>query len=53
VNLAAARREPRGLSIVTIDVVPDQNSLIVEWQEKHQYTFPVLIGASLEYLQKE
>jgi thiol-disulfide isomerase/thioredoxin len=43
----------QGFSIVTINLVPDQNSLIVEWQEKHQYTFPVLVGASIEYLQRE
>jgi thiol-disulfide isomerase/thioredoxin len=43
----------QGLSIVTINIVPDQISLIEEWKERHQYTFPVLVGASLEYLQRE
>jgi thiol-disulfide isomerase/thioredoxin len=42
----------QGFSIVTINIVPDQESLIAEWQEKYRYTFPVLIGASLEHLQK-
>jgi glutathione peroxidase-family protein len=43
----------QGFSIVTINIVPDQDSMIVEWQERFRYTFPVLVGASLEQLQRE
>jgi glutathione peroxidase-family protein len=43
----------RGFSLISINIVPDQNSLIAEWQAKHQYTFPILIGARLEAMQKE
>lgn len=43
----------QGFSIVTINIVPDQDSMILEWQERYHYTFPVLVGASLEQLQRE
>lgn len=38
----------RGLSMIAINIVPDQISQIPEWQSKHGYTFPVLVGASIE-----
>jgi thiol-disulfide isomerase/thioredoxin len=34
----------QGLSIVWINVVPEQQKLIREWQAKHGYTVPVLLG---------
>jgi thioredoxin-related protein len=39
-----------GLSVVFINVMPDQNKLIPDWQTKHHVTIPVLIGASQESL---
>ena len=41
----------QGLSMVWINVVPDENKKIPEWQEKHSFTVPVLIGASHVTLQ--
>jgi thiol-disulfide isomerase/thioredoxin len=34
----------RGLSIVWINVVPDEARLIAGWQTQHGYTVPVLLG---------
>jgi thiol-disulfide isomerase/thioredoxin len=34
----------RGLSIVWINVVPDEARLIAGWQAQHGYTVPVLLG---------
>jgi cytochrome oxidase Cu insertion factor (SCO1/SenC/PrrC family) len=34
----------RGLSIVWINVVPDEAKLIAAWQAQHGYTVPVLLG---------
>ena len=41
----------KGLSVVWINVLPEQNKLIGPWMEKHNLTVPVLIGASMESLQ--
>lgn len=38
----------QGLSAVAINIVPDQNPLIAGWQKEHQYTFPILIGATVD-----
>ncbi|MBI2815610.1 MAG: TlpA family protein disulfide reductase [Acidobacteria bacterium] len=43
----------KGLSVVWINVLPKQNKLIPDWQEKHHLTIPVLIGASQEALQRD
>jgi peroxiredoxin len=43
----------QGFSLVSINIVPDQSSMVAEWQTKHQYTFPALIGARLESMQKD
>jgi peroxiredoxin len=40
----------RGLSVVLINVVPDENKLIPKWLEQYHLTLPVLIGASQESL---
>ena len=34
----------RGLSMVWINIVPEENSLIKDWQATHGYTVPVLLG---------
>ena len=34
----------RGLSMVWINVVPDEEPLIADWLAKHGYTVPVLLG---------
>jgi thiol-disulfide isomerase/thioredoxin len=34
----------QGLSVVWINVVPDERKLIPEWLAKHGYTVPVLLG---------
>jgi cytochrome oxidase Cu insertion factor (SCO1/SenC/PrrC family) len=34
----------QGLSMVWINVVPDEQKLIAEWRAKHGYTVPVLLG---------
>ncbi|MBI3933804.1 MAG: TlpA family protein disulfide reductase [Acidobacteria bacterium] len=43
----------QGLSTVWINVVPDENKKIPDWLEKHQFTIPVLIGASQASLQRD
>lgn len=43
----------QGLSLVAINIMPDQTSQIADWISTHQYTFPVLIGAKLETLQRD
>lgn len=42
----------KGLSVVWINVLPEQNKLISGWMEKHNLTIPVLIGASQASLQR-
>ena len=37
----------RGLSMVWINVVPDERKLIAEWQKQNGYTVPVLLGSRL------
>lgn len=34
----------RGLSMVWINIVPEENSLIKNWQATHGYSVPVLLG---------
>jgi peroxiredoxin len=40
----------QGLSMVIINVKPEEVKLISGWQEKYHFTIPVLIGASLDSL---
>jgi thiol-disulfide isomerase/thioredoxin len=35
----------QGLSMVWINVVPDERKLIAAWREEHGYTVPVLLGS--------
>lgn len=39
-----------GLSMVWINVVEDEEKLIPDWQAKHDFNVPVLVGASQRYL---
>lgn len=34
----------RGLSMVWINVVPDEERLIADWRARHGYTVPILLG---------
>lgn len=34
----------RGLSMIWINIVPEENSLIKNWQATHAYTVPILLG---------
>ena len=34
----------RGLSMVWINIVPDEEPLIADWRARHGYTVPVLLG---------
>jgi peroxiredoxin len=43
----------QGLSAVWINLVPSENSKIPEWQTKHGFTVPVLVGASQASLQRD
>jgi len=43
----------KGLSVVWINVLPEQNKLIAKWQEERHFTAPVLIGASQDSLQRD
>jgi thiol-disulfide isomerase/thioredoxin len=44
------RYKDPGLSIVIINIKPEENKLIAGWQEKYHFTIPVLIGASQDSL---
>jgi peroxiredoxin len=43
----------KGVSMVWINVLPEQEKLIASWQAEHHFTVPVLIGASQESLQSD
>ncbi len=43
----------QGLSVVLINVVPEENKLIPKWMDKYNVSLPVLIGASQESLQRD
>lgn len=43
----------QGFSMVAINIVPDQDSMIADWLSKNRYTFPVLTGATIESAQKD
>jgi peroxiredoxin len=40
------RYESQGLSMVWINVIPDQAPLIAEWRARHHYTVPILLGGA-------
>jgi len=43
----------RGLAMVWINIVPEQEAKIPAWQEKFGYQGPVLVGATQKSLQKD
>ena len=43
----------RGLSVVWINILPEEEGLIAGWQMVKNFTVPVLIGASQESLQRD
>jgi len=43
----------KGLSMIMINVVPQENKLIPKWLEEHSLTAPVLIGASQASLMRD
>jgi thiol-disulfide isomerase/thioredoxin len=47
------RYKDQGLSMVWINVVPEQNKDLASWREKNRWTIPVLTGASQASLQRD
>jgi len=43
----------KGLSMVWINILPEQEKLIASWLEEHHYNVPVLVGASMDSLSKD
>jgi thiol-disulfide isomerase/thioredoxin len=43
----------KGLSMVWINILPDQEELVAGWAIKRRLTVPVLVGASQESLEKD
>ncbi len=43
----------RGLAMVSINITPDQNSMIPDWRSKHEWTFPVLVVAKQEAVEND
>jgi len=42
----------QGLTMIWINVLPEEEEKIAGWQAEHQYTIPVLVGASTRILQR-
>lgn len=42
----------RGLKMVWINIVEEEEDAIPDWLAEHQYTVPVLVGASQQYLMR-
>jgi len=43
----------QGLSVVYVNILPDQDKLVRGWLADHRYTSPVLVGASQEAIEKD
>jgi cytochrome oxidase Cu insertion factor (SCO1/SenC/PrrC family) len=43
----------QGLSVVYVNVVPDEERLVAGWQSEHGYTAPALVGASVKSIQRD
>jgi hypothetical protein len=43
----------RGLAMVWINAVPEEDRLVKDWQARHGYTVPILVGASQAALQRD
>jgi thiol-disulfide isomerase/thioredoxin len=44
VNRLHDANKDRGLSIVWVNVIPEEEKLIASWREKHGHTMPILLG---------
>lgn len=42
----------QGLSVVAVNVIPDQDHMVPQWRNKNAFTFPILVGASTDTLVK-
>ena len=42
-----------GLSVVYVNIYPDEQKLVSAWLSEHGYTAPVLVGAKLEDVQRD
>ena len=43
----------KGLSMVWINILPEEEKLIAAWQQEHHVTVPILVGASQDSLMKD
>ena len=43
----------QGLSVVYVNILPEQEKLVRGWQAEHGYTSPVLVGASTHAVEKD
>jgi peroxiredoxin len=43
----------QGLSVVWINILPEEQKLVADWQARHGYTAPVLAGANLKSMQRD
>jgi len=43
----------QGLSVVWINILPDEQGQVARWQADHGYTAPVLVGGELEQIQND
>jgi peroxiredoxin len=44
--------KPQGLSVVYVNIYPEEQKLVPGWLAEHHYTVPVLTGAKLEEVQR-
>jgi peroxiredoxin len=47
------RYKGRGLSMVAINIVAEQNSQVADWKLKHRYTIPLLLCSSQDALMND
>jgi peroxiredoxin len=43
----------QGLSVVYINILPDEDKLVRGWLAEHRYTSPVLVGANTASIEKD
>lgn len=43
----------RGLSMVWVNALPQEEKLIAKWRAEHGYTVPILVGASRQAIDKD
>jgi peroxiredoxin len=44
---------PQGLSVVYVNIIPEEQALVAKWQADHGYTAPVLVGGNLDEIQRD